>query len=319
MVSITQTCPTDSGANAGVHEPAQINPKTSSPGSSQQIDGPLSDLPMRQASALAMQHGSTTETSLRRTLLPAAKNGRVASAASTENLRTMTPGGPLPISGPSPEPRQPFNEMAYPGSRDAQRWPVVTKCLRWAREAGFRLYPTTETSCTVRNAVPFFDPESNGIRYQPDPQRGVGSIHLNIASMENETLAALTIIHEVTHAKRGARAHPATWDAYKHERLTDEGEAVYATLCFTLDAIAAGADYAQLTRDAAIAMPIVCIKEWGEALRSHQGKASEALYRELGEIYDKHVPQAAGWASAFEKMSTRLSTLPKASSIVEIK
>ncbi len=229
------------------------------------------------------------------------------SRATSPHLRTTVNRLGSGRAAPPASSRQPhFDELRYPGSRAAMRWPAVAACLQWARAAGFTIHPSRSTSCTVRNAEPYYDPRSRCVKYEPRAGRGVGSIHLNTDAMENETLAALTIIHEVAHARRGARAHPADWDAYCDERLTDEGESVFHTLHFTEQAFAAGVDPRRYTRDAAVAMPLSCIQEWHAAYRQHGGVGSEALYRKLGEIYDRHVPQSAGWAASWQRLSTRL-------------
>ncbi|MBN3726060.1 hypothetical protein [Burkholderia sp. Ac-20379] len=208
---------------------------------------------------------------------------------------------------PSPASRRPnFDEMKYDGSRIAARWPMVAQCLDWARQAGYGIHPTRDTSCTIRNAVPRYDPRTGTVKYEPKPFAGVGTILLNTSMMENATLAALTIIHEVTHAQRGPREHAADAGSYRHERLIDEGESVYQTLRFTEQAVAGGLDRDTFIRDAAKAMPLACIRDWHDAYREHRGKPSETLFRKLGEIYDRYVPQSAGWDQAFERMAARL-------------
>ena len=77
--------------------------------------------------------------------------------------------------------------------------------------------------------------------------------------MNNETLAALTIIRECTHAMRGARDHNATWAAYLHEQAyRDEGRSVFATLKFASEVFKDGEiDPQRFAQDASIAIPPV--------------------------------------------------------------
>lgn len=282
------------------------------------VDGLLGALPNRQVSSSPTSGRTTRRTDPRSVAssmassmaLSVSRSGPANRAAPAAHLSGMTPGR---LSGsPVGVIVQPlhFDEMRYPGSREAMRWPAVAECVQWARNTGFEIRPTADTSCTIRNAVPRYDAGSGTVKYTPEPGRGVGRILLNTTSMANPTLAALTIIHEVTHAMRGAREHGADWPSYQHERLADEGQSVYATLRFTQQVFATGADRNRFIRDAAVAMPTACIRDWLAAYQQHDGRASEALYRELGEIYDRHVPQSARWARAFDSMAARLK-LPR--------
>ncbi|WP_414439185.1 hypothetical protein [Burkholderia sp. 22PA0106] len=270
--------------------------------------GPLADLPAtgpdRNGATRRITARPVLSTSVNETGEPASAS-RAASAPPSPHLRTMMLVRSHGLAT-APARRPPFDEMKYDGSRAAARWPMVAQCLQWARQAGFSLHPTRETSCTIRNAAPYYDARSGTVKYEREPQRGVGTILLNTQMMENATLAALTIIHEVTHARRGPREHAADPASYRHERLTDEGESVYQTLRFTAQAMASDIDRAAFVRDAAVAMPLACIQEWHAAYQQHGGMPSEALFRKLGEIYDRHVPQSAGWDRAFERMAARL-------------
>ncbi|WP_143100245.1 hypothetical protein [Variovorax sp. 770b2] len=44
-----------------------------------------------------------------------------------------------------------------------------------------------------------------------------------------------------------------------------------------------------------------CIDEWMNAYIARNGQPSEALDRELGEIYDCHVPQSKRWETSFDR------------------
>lgn len=293
------------------HAPAPVAPTA-------RADSPLSDLP----AAGADRSGASWRITARSK--PASDAGEAAPAGSppsSPHLRAMVAGRPhgLAMAPPPTSPRRPhFDETKYDGSRTAARWPMVAQCLHWARQAGYGIHPTRDTSCTIRNAVPRYDPRSGTVKYDREPHGGVGTILLNTSMMENATLAALTIIHEVTHAQRGPREHAADAGSYRHERLIDEGESVYQTLRFTEQAVAGGLDRNTFIRDAAKAMPLACIRDWHDAYRQHQGKPSEALYRKLGEIYDQHVPQSAGWDRSFERMAVRLKLPIDRTRITEI-
>ena len=118
---------------------------------------------------------------------------------------------------------------------------------------------------------------------------------------------------------RGARDHDAAWAAYLHERLTDEGQSVFATLKFASQAFKDGEiDPQRFAQDASIAIPPACIGEWMNACVARNGQPSEALDRELGEIYDRHVPQSRRWETSFGRMCERLGLPREESRLAEI-
>ncbi|MEK6346790.1 MAG: hypothetical protein V4764_04895 [Burkholderia sp.] len=312
-ISRTSGLSTNHDSQADLAPPADHAPALGAP--TARAGGPLSELPTAGADRSGTSRRITARpirTAPDRDARESASTAPSSSPPPSPHLRTMVAGRSQALSStpvvPLPASRRPhFDETKYAGSRVAARWQMVGECLHWARQAGFGIHPTEKTSCTMRNAVPRYDARTGTVKYARDPQQGgVGTILLNTAMMENPTLAALTIIHEVTHAQRGAREHPADAGAYRHERLIDEGESVYQTLRFTEQAVAGGLDRDTFIRDAARAMPLACIRDWHDAYRAHHGRPSEALYRKLGEIYDRHVPQSAGWDHAFERLAARL-------------
>ncbi|GAB7539679.1 hypothetical protein [Burkholderia sp. 3C] len=314
MATISRTSNLNANHDPHADTTPHADPAPAAPGTpTARAGGPLADL----SATGADRNGAPRRITARPVLSTSASDAgepastrRAASPPPSPHLRTMVAarshGLATAPAASAPSRRPHFDEMKYDGSRAAARWPMVAQCLQWARQAGFSLHPTRETSCTIRNAAPYYDARSGTVKYEREPQRGVGTILLNTQMMENTTLAALTIIHEVTHAQRGPREHAADPASYCHERLTDEGEAVFQTLRFTEQAMTSGIDRAAFVRDAAVAMPLACIQEWHAAYQQHGGMPSEALFRKLGEIYDRHVPQSAGWDRAFERMAARL-------------
>ncbi|WP_143100244.1 hypothetical protein [Variovorax sp. 770b2] len=134
----------------------------------------------------------------------------------TSQLRAIAPSGPATAATPTA-----FDASLQDGSRHALRFPLIATCLDVTSQAGFNLHSTNFISCTIRNVQPSYDAAAGRIRYTPGPGKGAGTVHLNTSARNNETLAALTIVHECAHAIRGARDHDATWPAYLHERLAE--------------------------------------------------------------------------------------------------